>query len=90
MSSFNIWVALTSTALDESSPMLAQLQKLNNACITLENNDMKVSALQFCFILLKALSDSYSTVVSTILAIGEPKDLSLQMIQDHILNEEGH
>ena len=90
MSFFNIWVALTSTALDESSPMLAQLQKLNNACITLENNDMKVSALQFCFILLKALSDSYSTVVSIILAIGEPKDLSLQMIQDHILNEEGH
>ena len=89
MSSFNTWVALTSTALDESSPMLAQLQKLNDARITLENNDMKVSALQFCFILLKALPDSYSTVASTILATGEPKDLSPQTIQDCILNEEG-
>ena len=89
MSSFNTWVALTSTALDESSPMLAQLQKLNDARITLENNDMKVSALQFCFILLKALPDSYSTVASTILATGEPKDLSPQTIQDRILNEEG-
>ncbi len=87
--SFNTWVALTSTALDDSSPMLAQLQKLNNARITLENNDMKVSNLQFCFILLKALPDSYDTVVSTILATGEAKDLSPQTIQDRILNEEG-
>ena len=89
MSSFNTWVALTTTNLDESSPMLAQIQKLNDARITLENNDMKVSTLQFCFILLKALPDSYATVASTILATGEPKDLSPQTIQDRILNEEG-
>ena len=45
MSSFNTWVALTSTTLDDSSPMLAQFQKLNDAHLTLENNDMKVSDL---------------------------------------------
>jgi hypothetical protein len=89
MSSFNTWVALTSTALDESSPMLSQLQKLNDARITLENNDMKITNLQFSFILIKALPESYSAVASTILATGASKDLSPQMIQDRILNEEG-
>ncbi len=89
MSSFNTWVALTSTALDESTPMLPQLQKLNDACITLENHDMKIKDLQYCFILIKALPESYSAVASTILATGEPKDLSPQKIQDRILNEEG-
>ena len=89
MSSFNTWTALTSTALDESSPILPQLQKLNDARITLENNDMKLTDLQYCFILIKALPESYSAVASTILATGEPKDLSPQKIQDRILNEEG-
>ena len=88
MSLFNTWVALTSTALDDSTPMLPQLQKLNDTCLTLENNDMKVSDLQYSFILIKALSDAYSAVTSTILASGEPKDLS-QKIQDRNLNEEG-
>ena len=50
---------------------------------------MKITDLQFCFILIKALPKSYSAVVSTILATGVPKDLSLQTIQDRILNEEG-
>ena len=50
---------------------------------------MKVSDLQYSFILIKALPDTYSTVTSTILASGEPKDLSPQKIQDRILNEEG-
>ena len=89
MSSFNTWVALTSTTLDESTLMLPQLQKLNDTRITLENNDMKITDLQFCFILIKALPESYSAVASTILAIGVPKDLSLQTIQDRILNEKG-
>jgi hypothetical protein len=89
MSSFNTWVALTSTALDETIPILAQFQKLNDARLTLENNDMKITDLQFCFILIKALPDSYSAVASTILATGEPKDLSPLKIQDRILNEEG-
>src|SRR5260221_2814354 len=89
MSSFNTWVALTRTALDESTPMLPQLQKLNDVRITLKNNDMKIKDLQYCFILIKALLESYSAVASTILATGEPKDLSPQKIQDRILNEEG-
>ena len=62
---------------------------MNDACITLENNKMKITDLQFCFILIKALPESYSAVASTILATGELKDLSLQKIQDRILNEEG-
>jgi hypothetical protein len=69
--------------------MQAQLQKMNNACITLKNNDMKITDLQFCFILIKALPDSYTTVASTILVTGDLLDLSLQKIQDRILNEEG-
>src|SRR6266849_2949910 len=89
MASFNTWVALTSTALDESTPMLPQLQKLNDTHITLENNDMKINNLQYCFILIKALLESYSAITSSILATGKPKDLSPQKIQDRILNEEG-
>ena len=89
MFSFNTWVALTSTALDESSLMLTQLQKMNDACINLENNEMKITDLQFCFILIKALLESYSAVASTILVTGELKSLSPKMIQDHILNEKG-
>jgi hypothetical protein len=50
---------------------------------------MKISNLQFSFILIKALPNSYSAVVSIILATGEPKDLTPQIIQDQILNEEG-
>jgi hypothetical protein len=89
MSSFNTWVALTGTALDEASPMQAQPKKMNDACITLENNDIKITDLQFCFILIKTLLDSYTTVVLTILATGNLLDLSPQKIQDRILNEEG-
>jgi hypothetical protein len=74
---------------DESTLMLAQLQKLNDARLTLENNDMKISSLQYSFILIKALPDSYSAIASTILATGELKDLSPQTIQDCILNEKG-
>jgi hypothetical protein len=89
MSTFNSWVSLTGTALDESSPMLPQLQKLNDACITLQNNDMKITDLQFSFILIKALPESYLAVMSTILVTSAPKDLTPQTIQDRILNEEG-
>jgi len=89
MSMFNTWVALTSTMLDESTSMLPQFQKLNDACIILKNNSMEISNLQFSFILIKALQDSYSAVASTILVVGETKEMKPQMIQDHILNEEG-
>ena len=50
---------------------------------------MKISNLQFSFILIKALPESYSAVALTILATGELKDLTPQTIQDQILNEEG-
>ena len=50
MSMFNTWVALTGTALDKANPMLLQLQQLNDSCITLKNNDMKITDLQFSFI----------------------------------------
>jgi hypothetical protein len=80
MSTFNSWVSLTGTALDESVPMLPQLQKLNEAHITLQNNDMKITDLQYSFILIKALPKSYLAVTLTILATSTPKDLTPQMI----------
>src|SRR6266478_3354254 len=89
MSAFNSWIAITNATLDDSTLLLPQLQKLNDLCITLSNNDNKITDLQYCFTLLKALPESYSTVASTILASGEPKDLTPQKIQDQILNEEG-
>src|SRR6266851_7365909 len=56
MSMFNTWVSLMGTTLDKSGLMLPQLQKLNNTHIMLQNNDMKITDLQFSFILIKALS----------------------------------
>jgi hypothetical protein len=90
MSAFNSWVALTSMALEETRPMMPQLQKLNDAHLTLHNNDMIITDLQYCFILIKALPNSYSTIASTILATRVPANLKPQTIQDRILNEEGH
>ena len=89
MSAFNGWVALTSTTLDESKPMLPQLQKLSDARNTLQDNEMTITDLQYCFILIKSLPESYSPVASTILATGVPKDLSPLTVQERILNEEG-
>ena len=89
MSMFNSWMAITNATLDDSTPLLPQLQKLNDLRITLSNNNNKITDLQYCFMLLKALLESYSAVTSTILVLGEPKDLTPQKIQDWILNEEG-
>jgi hypothetical protein len=89
MSAFNSWVALTGTALEETRPMMLQLQKLNDAHLTLHNNDMIITDLQYCFILIKVLPNSYSTIASTILATRVPANLKPQTIQDQILNEEG-
>src|SRR5487761_1600969 len=89
MSTFNTWVALTGTHLIDSSPMLPQLQKLNDVRTTLANNAMEIPDLQFCFILIKALPDSYSAIASTTLAIGAPSALTPLTIQEYILNEEG-
>ncbi len=66
MSVFNSWMAITNAMLDDSTPLLPQLQKLNNLCITLSNNNNKITDLQYCFTLLKALPESYSTIASTI------------------------
>ena len=89
MSTFNTWAALTGTKLSDSSPMLPQLQKLNDARTTLANNSMEIPDLQFCFILIKALPESYSAVASTILATGALTALTPLIIQEQILNEEG-
>ena len=89
MSVFNTWVTLMGTTLDEANLMLLQLQQLNDSHVTLKNNDMEITNLQFLFILIKALPKSYSAVALTILATGTLKNLSLQMIQEQILNEEG-
>ena len=88
MSTFNTWAALTGTTLDEFNLMLPQLHKLNEAQTTLANNNMEITDLQFTFILIKALPDSYSPVALTILATGSPTALTPQMVQEQILNEE--
>ena len=56
--------------------------------MTLANNSMDITDLQFTFILIKALPESYSPVTSTILATGSPTALTPQMVQERILNEE--
>ena len=89
MSTFNTWVALTGTHLIDLSLMLPQLQKLTNTRTTLTNKTMEIPDLQFCFILIKALPDSYSAIASTTLAIGAPSALTPLTIQEYILNEEG-
>ena len=89
MSAFNTWTALTGATLDEKESLLPQIQKLNDASITLAINDMSITDLQYSFILIKALPESYSAVASTILATGDPKNLTPQKIQDCILNEKG-
>ena len=88
MSTFNVWVSLTGTALDEAQPMLLQIQKLNDARAQLSKNKMEIPNLQFCFILLKALPESYSTVASAILASRDTSTLKLLIIQEQILNKE--
>ena len=88
MSTFNSWVALTGTALNDNAPMLPQLQKLNDARTNLDNNSMQITDLQFCFILIKALPESYSAIASTILATRAPTSLTLLIVQERILNEE--
>ena len=90
MSTFNVWAFLTGTALDEAQPMLSQIQKLNDARTQLSENKMKILNLQFCFILLKALPESYSTVAFAVLASGDTLTLKSLMIQEQILNEKSH
>ena len=82
MSTLNVWISLTGTALDESKPMLLQLQKLNDARATLGSNNMEITDLQFSFILLKALPESYSTVTTTVLAGGAPSSLTSLIVQE--------
>jgi hypothetical protein len=79
---------LTRTVLNDAALMLPQLQKLNDARTNLDNNNMKITDLQFCFILIKALPESYSAVASTILATGALTSLDLLVVQERILNEE--
>ena len=89
ISLFNNWVTLTGTTFDKASPMLPQIQKLNDARTNLQNSGMEISDLQHCFTLIKALPEIYSPVASTILATGAPADLKPLTIQERILNEEG-
>ena len=49
---------------------------------------MEIPDLQFCFILLKALPISYSTVTFAVLASRDMSTLKPLMIQEWILNEE--
>ncbi len=76
MATFNLWVSLANTKLQEGSPFLPQLQHMLDARNTLGENGMAISDMQMSFILLDTLPPSYSTIAGTILAAGLPSALS--------------
>jgi hypothetical protein len=86
---FKNWIQLTQAHLNDSTPMAAQLAKLNGARVNLFTAGMGVSDTQYCLILLHALPTSYEVLASTILAAGTPNTLKHAEITVHILNEEG-
>ena len=81
---FNNWITLTQTHLDENQPLGPQLMKLNEAHVNLANAKMGVSDTQYCFILLRALPESYEMLTSTILTIGNPTNLHPSNVVAHI------
>ncbi len=88
MATFNLWVSLANTKLQEGSPFLPQLQHMLDARNTLGENGMAISDMQMSFILLDALPPSYSTIAGTILAAGPPSALSPQDLINRFINEE--
>ena len=88
MATFNAWVGLVNTKLQEGSPFRPQLQAMLEARNTLAENGMTFSDMQMCFILLDALPPSYSTVAGAILAQGAPAALVPQDLINRFLNEE--
>ena len=88
MATFNAWVSLVNTKLQEGSPFCSQLQAILEARNTLAENGMTFSDMQMCFILLDALPPSYSTVAGAILAQGAPAALVPQDLINRFLNEE--
>src|SRR6266702_3894947 len=87
MATFNLWVSLANTKLQEGSPFLPQLQHMLDARNTLGENGMVISDMQMSFILLDALPPSYSTIAGTILAVGPPSALSPQDLINRFINE---
>ena len=90
MATFNAWVGLVNTKLQEGLPFCPQLQAMLEARNTLAENGMTFSDMQMCFILLDALPPSYSTVAGAILAQGAPAALLPQDLINGFLNEESH
>jgi gag-polypeptide of LTR copia-type len=87
---FNLWIQLTQARLDDTTPMAAQLAKINETRVALANASMDVSDTQYCLILLHALPASYEVLASTILASGPATDLKHSEIIACVINEEGH
>ena len=90
MATFNLWVGLANTKLQEGSPFLPQLQHLLDTRNVLGENGMAISDMQMSFILLDALPHLYSTITGTILASGPPTALSPQDLVQRFINEESH
>src|ERR1700761_2990204 len=88
VATFNAWVGLVSTKLQEGSPFCPQLQAMLEARNTLVEDGMTFSDMQMCFILLDALPQTYSTVAGAILAQGAPAALVPQDLINRFLNEE--
>ena len=90
MATFNLWVSLANTKLQEGSPFLPQLQHMLYTRNTLGENGMAISDMQMLFILLDTLPPFYSTIAGTILAAGPPSALSPQNLINRFINEESH
>ena len=88
MATFNAWVGLVNTKLQEGLPFHPQLQAMLEARNMIADNGMTFSDMQMCFILLDALPLSYSTVAGAILAQGAPAALVPQDLSNRFLNEE--
>jgi len=58
MATFNLWVSLANTKLQEGSPFLPQLQHMLDTRNTLGENGMAISDMQMLFILLDTLPPS--------------------------------
>ena len=88
MATFNLWVALVNTKLQEGQPFRPQFQKIMETRNTLAENGMSISEMQMCCILLDALPTSFSAVAGTILAATPLPSMEARSIVDRVVNEE--
>ncbi|KAI0055471.1 hypothetical protein BV25DRAFT_1928349 [Artomyces pyxidatus] len=77
------------TRFTESEEMVHQITRLNQLRVHLKLNDMGISDLQCCLILLNALPNSYSIMRATTLGLGPPSQLTPDDVISRIYTAEG-